>query len=482
MHSGIGIARRRFGPAVATPTRRRESPSPLAWYVAAGLLAVTTAVAAILVPDGLKIAIAVPICLLATIAAIRLPAAVSLVILALTGIAGTIVAFTDVSPRYLIDLPLAGVVGATLWLRWQDRGHALAGPLPLGLILVLAYLAVSVGQALLSPGLYTAESAFRSSAWQMAVIPAIALAGWPLATRLRIVQGYLVLVCIVAGYALVRLAIGPAGAEREVALAMAPENVLPSGEVGLYGSMISRHQLAAWCGMALPFATAVAIVWGGGRRSLPLAAVALSAVALIATQTRGGFAGAVVGITVVLALYAAGRAFRGPCLRKALLPLATVLGALAIGFAATSLASDPESAVATERYTALALPLEDTAFADRLENWGNIVDEMAGEPLGHGFGTADFAVDSSYLRVGYEQGPLMMILFGAAVVALGLALAAAALRTPDRAAAGILIACCGAYVAFAVDQAVSDTVEPALVAWMMAGLGLAGVASRAIPD
>ena len=107
-----------------------------------------------------------------------------------------------------------------------------------------------------------------------------------------------------------------------------------------------------------------------------------------------------------------------------------------------------------------------------------MIDDVAPRPLGHGFGTAAFTIDNSYLRVGYEQGPLLMLLFAAMVAMLALALARAALRSRDRRAAAILMACCGAFVAFAVNLFVTDTVEAALVGWALAGLGIAELTSR----
>ena len=257
MLSGIGTARRRIGPALGA-TELPALPRTF-WYAAVGgLLAAAALIGAILLEDGAKLAIAVPACIASTLLALRLPAVAMILLLALTGIVGTILAFTDLSPRYLIDVSLAGLVAATLWRLSIERGQGTAW-LPLAVIAVVAYLVASFGQALLSPSISAAQTAFRSTAWQVALVPAIALAGWSLATRRRIVRRLSRPGLPIAGYAVLRLAVGPAEAEREVALALAPANILPSGEVGLYGSMLSRHQLAAWCGIALPFATAIAL-------------------------------------------------------------------------------------------------------------------------------------------------------------------------------------------------------------------------------
>ena len=333
-------ARRRFGPAVLargeslkqSTVRRAEAPT-LRGAAGGALIAAGAVIVAVLAKADWEVAVAVPVGLAAAALAVRLPAAMTLAMLALTGAVGTIVAFTDLSPRYLIDVPLVGLAGATLWRCWVDRGRGFK-ELPVAVILALAYLAISLIQGVLSPDFATAQSVFRSTAWQVAIVPTIALAGWSLATRLRIARGYLLLIGLIAAYAVFRLAVGPAGAEREATLQLAP-TLLPDGGLGLFGSTLSRHQLAAWCGIALPFAIAPALVWDGAWRWLSIAVAGLSAVALIGTQTRAGFVGAMVGSAAVTALYATG-GYRGPRLQRILVLSAIVLAGLAIGYFATT--------------------------------------------------------------------------------------------------------------------------------------------------
>jgi hypothetical protein len=478
-----GSARRRLDPVLAAAGSlagsfsRRPDTATLRNAGAAGLAA-GAALIAILAEGSWEVVAAVPACMVAAVLAARLPAVVTLVMLALTGIVGTLIAYTDLSPRYLIDVPLVGLVAATVWRRWID-GDAGLSRMPLAVLLALAYLVISAVQGVLSPDLTLAQRAFRSTAWQVAILPAVALAGWSLATKLRIVRGYLVLIALVTAYAVLRLAVGPADAEREATLALAP-TLLPDGELGLFGSTLTRHQLAAWCGIALPFALAAALVWDGSWRWFSIGVAGLTAISLIGTETRGGFVGATVGCAVVLGLFAMGR-YPGPRLRRTLLPVAIVLAGVAIGYLATD---DSESGAdrTVERYTAIAAPTEDPAFDSRLDSWRVTAEEIPKEPLGHGFGTGGLAVENAYLRVGYDQGPLVMLLFVALVVVVVLGLGAAALARRDRSASLISLACCGAFTAAVVIAIVTNAFEVTLAAWTLAGLGIAGSRSPARAD
>jgi hypothetical protein len=473
-------ARRRLDPVLAAAgslagSFNRRSETRTLRNAGTAAVAAGAAVIAILVEASWEVVVAIPACMVAAVLAARLPALMTLVMLALTGIVGTIVAYTDLSPRFLIDVPLVGLVAATLWRRWIDRDRA-SSPMPVAVILAIAYLAISAVQGVLSPDLTLAQRAFRSTAWQVAILPAIALAGWSLATKLRIVRGYLVLIALVAGYAVLRFAVGPADAERNATLTLAP-TLLPDGGLGLFGSTLSRHQLAAWCGIALPFALAVALVWDGPWRRFSIGVAGLGAISLIGTQTRSGFVGAMVGCAVVLSLYAMG-GYPGPRLRRAMLPVAIVLAGATIGYFATPSGSDEVA----DRYTAIASPTQDAAFDARLDSWRVVADEVPKEPLGHGFGTGGVSIENAYLRVGYDQGPLVMLLYVALAALTAIGLAASALAKRGTSALLISMACCGAFVASIPIVLVTNAFEVTLVAWALAGLGIAGSGSSARAD
>jgi hypothetical protein len=369
--------------------------------------------------------------------------------------------------------------------------------LSISLAAVLLYLAVTVGQTLAATAVSDAQTSFHNSAWHMFALPAVALAAWPAVTRLRIARGYLIVALAVTGYAVVRLIIGPAGAEKENALALAPILQLPSGDLGLFGSTTGRQQLAAWSGLAVPFAAAM-VLWGSGKwRLVALASVAVGSVALIGTQTRVGLIGAFVGLAAVTALFVSARAFPGLRFEGAALSLAAVLVAFAVGFTVTSSGSSNVG----NRYAAILDPQEDPSFGARTETWRITIDNIKDRPFGYGVGSAGGvgraraarvrpigltgattganAIDNSYLKIGYEQGALVMLLFLTAVILVAGALARTAVASASGLDAGLAIACCGAFVSFAVNLLLTDNIEDytALTAWVLAGLGLASLAS-----
>jgi hypothetical protein len=416
-------------------------------------------------------------------------------LLTVTGVVGTLLAYTSVPPAYLVDAPLAGLVVCVAW-RWATGSERLTGPVPLGLVAAIAFIAVTAGQTLAAPAVQVAQQAFHNSAWHMVALPALALAGWAVATRAAIARGFVVVAGAVAGYAVFRLIAGPASAEAEQALLLAPINLLASGDLGLFGSTASRQQLAALCGMAIPFAAAVALIERGRWRKIAVTSAILSAVAVIGTQTRVGLVGALIGLAVVLVLYSTGRRYPGMRLGGATIAAALVLVGLAVGFAVTEDGGEEVK----DRYTVIAIPSRDPSFNAHMATWGYTLDAIEREPGGFGLGSAGGvgrtqvlerradsnalganALDNSYLKVGYEQGVVMMALFSAVVLlTLG---GLWRLGLTDRPDAWLGIAACGAFVSFAVNLFFTDNIEDysAVVAWVLAGIGIAGLLGKPAP-
>jgi hypothetical protein len=483
-----------LAPAVAAAlvlVQRRRVPRPVVAAVAAAAVAAGAMLGAIVAETNPLVVLGVPAALAAGVVVGRWPVAAMVALIAVSGIVGTVEAYTGLAPAYLVDAPLAGLIVCVGWRAMAGPGRP-AGAVPLGLAAAGLFILASAGQTLASPAVQVAQQAFHNSAWHMVALPAIALAGWTLATRTAIARGFLVVAAAVSGYAVLRLIIGPAAAEKEQALLLAPINILSNGDLGLFGSTVSRQQLAAFCGMAIPFAATAALVCRGRWRGVSLAAGALSAVALIGTQTRVGLVGALAGLAVVLLLHSAGRAYPGLRLGGATVCAALVLLGLAAGFAVT----EGNGEDVKDRYTVLANPHGDPSFNAHLTTWGYTLDEIERKPGGFGLGTAGGvgrmeamrsasgspalganALDNSYLKVGYEQGVLMMLLFAAAVLLTFGALWRLGLR--DRADAWLAIAACGAFASFAVNLFFTDNVEDytAITAWVLAGVGVAGLLS-----
>ena len=480
-----------LGPACAAAVvlaQHKPVPRPVSAAVAAAGVTAGALLGAIVVETNPLVVAGVPAALVAGMIVSRFPAASMIALIAVTGTVGTLVTFTGLPPAYLVDAPLAGLVAAVAWR--AITGHVRpAAAVPLSLAAAILFIVASAGQTLASPAVQVAQQAFHNSAWHMVALPAIAFAGWSLATREAIARGFVVVAGAVAAYAVLRLLIGPAAAEREQALLLAPINVLSNGDLGLFGSTASRQQLAAFCAMAIPLAAAVALTARGPWRRTALATALLSAVALIGTQTRVGFVGALVGLAVVLLLFSAGRSFPGMRLGGATVAAALVLVGLAAGFAVTEADSDG----VRDRYTVLTKPGRDPSFNAHVTTWGYALERIEHRPGGYGLGSAGgvgsmealengadpldigrSALDNSYLKVGYEQGAMMMVLFAAVVLTTLGALWRLALR--DRPDAWLAIAACGAFASFAINLFLTDNIEDytAVTAWVLAGIGLAG--------
>jgi hypothetical protein len=484
-----------LGPVCAAAlvlTQPRPVPRALSAAVAAAAVTAGALLGAIVVETNPLVVAGIPAACAAGVVVSRFPAASMIALLAATGVVGTLLAYTSVPPAYLVDAPLAGLVACVAW-RWATGSERLSGPLPLSLVAVIAFIAVTAGQALASPVVQVAQQAFHNSAWHMVALPAIALAGWSAATRVAIARGFVVVAGGVAGYAVFRLLAGPAPAEADQALLLAPINLLASGDLGLFGSTASRQQLAALCGMAIPFAAAVALIERGRWRRIGLTTGALSAVAVIGTQTRVGLVGALIGLAVVLVLYSTGRRYPGVRLGGATIAAALVLVGLAVGFAVT----EGDGKDVKDRYTVIANPSRDPSFNAHMATWGYTLDAIERRPGGFGLGSAGGvgrtqivarradssalganALDNSYLKVGYEQGVLMMVLFaGVVLLTLG---GLWRLGLADRPDAWLGIAACGAFASFAVNLFFTDNIEDysAVVAWVLAGIGIAGLLGR----
>jgi len=469
--------------------------SRAAWAaVAAAVLAAAALIGSLMIESGSLIAVGAPIAVATGVLAHRFPVAVTVALLALTGAVGTILVYTDLPPRYLVDAPLAGLVGALLWRAALDPDRP-AHLVPVSVAVVLAYVAISLGQVLAAPSFSAAQQAFHNSTWQMLALPAIAFAGWSLATRLKVARGYVAVAALVAAYAVLRLIVGPSEAERELALELAPINLLPSGDLGLFGSATNRQQLAAWCGMAIPFSLALALALRGRWRLVAILTATLTGVAVVGSQTRVGLIGAVIGLGTVLALFALARSFPGLRMGGVVVAATGLLVALGIGLAVT----DDGSNQVAERFSQIVDPYADPSFGARIATWENTIEDIGERPWGYGIGSSGavglsfastigfdpsaqggVAIDNSYLKVGYEQGLVMMVVFALALLLTFGALCRIAVTLADPAAAAIAIAAAAAFSSFLVNLTLTDNIEDftALTAWVLAGLGLAGLGTK----
>ncbi len=460
----------------------RRQPLSAAQSAAAGAAGTTLAafIGAAIIVSAPTVAVAVPIVVISAMAAARRPAAALTVCLLCTGAFGSLQALASVPAAKVADLALLGLWLAAIW-GWWFGGHLRSRFLPALAVLIL-YLLFSAGE------IFTAETstigfqAFRGTMWYLAVLVLAANAPWPAESRDRMLKAVAVVGLLIGGYATLRWAIGPAGAERTLAETN-PNNLL-DGELRPIGSFSTSKELACWTAIVLPFLFGLGLTWRGRWRLVALAATAATAVGMLAADVRAGPAAAVPGLVIVLLLYQLSQAFRG---RRG--PLVLVLVLLAVlgsgGAFALTLGGKDDT---TERYDNILHPERDSSFQARLVKWRAALDDIEKAPLGHGLGTAGRTqkrygttanigsndVDNSYLTLAYEQGFVVMILLVSILALLLATLARGAVAQPDPARAGPLICACGTFVSMLVIFYVGDYVEglQALGGWLLVGLGL----------
>jgi hypothetical protein len=349
----------------------------------------------------------------------------------------------------LATLGLVAGSGDALAGIWRGAGQA--GQIAMASL--AAWLLVSVPQILQSGDLERGLTGFRlTQAYALA-----AVAGALLLARAGRDGGRLLLAVLaaVAGYAALRALFGPSELERGFALTRAqgaPEYGEVFRTVGSFSSAVALASFLVPVGV-LAFALAVLDV----ELRLPATlAFAAATVGVLGSYTRVALVALAVGAVLAAALSLAG-AIRSP--RRKLAVVAVLSGALALGAAATAVASR-ESPEVRERARAFVDPLDDPSVRQRLDTWRDAAADVRREPLGTGLGTVGRAsergrravtTDNSYLKVVREQGVL-----GGGLFLLGLALGLAALargvlRAPaaDRPLGVAAVAACAAFLVLA---------------------------------
>lgn len=473
-----------LGLAGALVLHRGHAAAPL--RLAAGWSAIVIGALAtgFLIGSQPLVALVAPALLATTLVAVRYPAGAIVSVFLLTASYGSLDAFTGFPVGETVDLLLVALWLGVVW-GFAVRRHRRSLWLWPGVVAVAFYLILTVVEVLWASSISIGLHSFRASSWYIMAFLLIGFAGLRQTTSDRLARAVVVVAMLVGGYAVLRLIVGPAGPERELAEASTYTNfVSVDEEVGLVGSLTSRHELAAWVCLAIPFCFALALAWRGRRRFIAIAAAGACTAALLGTEVRVGLVAAVIGAAVALALYQAARAFDGLHLGTT---AAALGGALAVGAVAFSLTVGPTDRA--DRYGAIFDPSRDAAYQDRVYKWRTAIREIDTHPFGHGAGTAgrvyerygrqetiaSYDIDNSYLKVAYEQGWFVMVLFVAALLLLFFGLARRAVLTRDEARAGPAIGACGVLAGLLVLFMVGVYVEglPALAGWVMVGLGFA---------
>jgi O-antigen ligase len=294
---------------------------------------------------------------------------------------------------------------------------------------------------------------------------------------------------LIGAYAALRWFIGPAAAERNLAIVVDGSFNFVEGHFRDVGSFNAGHQLGFWTGATGPFCLAAALGWRGRWRLVAAAAFLLVTFAVLASEVRGGLIGLVIGVAIVLVLFQVARSVPGLRLGRSV-----AIAAMSVAVIGGALIATVGSTGRLDRYTNIFHPSQDPAYVSRTTKGGEALRAIEEQPWGHGLGTASQneslrgpylsiaskSVDNSFLKVGFEQGIPVLLLFVGALGFLLLRLSVSSVRTRDAEAAAMGIGAAGALASsvaiFYTGIYFEDLI--ALGPWIMVGLGAAFLIDR----
>lgn len=464
--------------------RRRETgPLPVVAGAAAAI-ALALSLPLFIAVDP-RIALFFPLALIGGFLAQRYPVATFALAFALTGTYGTITAFTGIHADSVADKVIvaawAGLIGRILLGRQPLRLR----PTPI-FFLLLGYLVVTAVAALATTPIANGIQAFRFAPLYLSIVVLVGYGAFHTATIDRVARALVVIATAVAAYATLRWAVGPAGEEEALQrtdFERQYNRLAFSGDIKVQGSFPNGNLLGLWTACTTPFLLAMAIAIRGRMRLVAAAGLPLSAIALLASGQRAALAAVVAGVLTVVTVHVLSRGTRGPRLGVATAVALTLVAGAAVVYPAV--ADSPEQ---RKRYESILTPSEDQPFQERLNKWRSALKEAGREPFGHGLGAANpvsishrfediayYQIDNSYLSVGYDQGPLVMVFFIATMLVLLVELLAFAIWTRGPTAAVLATAGAGTLVAMLAEFMAADyVVSPPIVAgWLIVGLGVA---------
>jgi O-antigen ligase len=408
--------------------------------------------------------------------------------LLLTGGEGLLKARLTIEGLPSADTLAAGAVdllllGTTVNLLVADRGRSLRtvwrGARRVDRVvwtLVVAWLALSIVQIPQSGHLIQGIKGFRlTQAYVPLVLAGVVLfPSW--SRRQDLTKPILWVFALIAGYAALRAAIGPASWELSYAISRTPLAQLGSVTRDI-GSFSSPQELAGFLAPVGAFALIVGVL-NSSLRLLALVTFALAAVAVVDSYVRIGLVALALGVAVLAAVTIFGR---GTPHRTKAAAFASLLVVVAGGYA-LALVAGSASRVAGTRARGLTHPLSDPSIQTRLHTWNKSLRVTFHHPLGTGLGTVGHAtevqhvttdfVDNTYLKVLQEQG-IFGLLFIVGVlgstILLGFRLARAG---PGRDT--LAVAALGAFVAFLTVCFLGEYIElpGKVIAWTMLGVGI----------
>jgi hypothetical protein len=432
------------------------------------------------------VALLVPAVLGTAVLCARRPAGAIALVLLLSGSFGSLQAFGVLSPGPLVDLLLAGLWVSVLvshLIKERDRPWWIWP----GIALAVLYILITFFEISTATTVDVGMRSFRFSTWYMLALPLIALAGWSLNTYIRISRALIAVALLVGAYAVLRLVIGPASSEEAFALQGAGSFNLVDDKLALIGSFPGRHSLAFWAVCATPFCLAAALTQQRGWKLAAAAAAGLCVAAVLGTEVRAALPALVAGAATVVLLYQLSGTPRGGTTART---VAATMIAVTLGAGLFSMVVGESSS----RYEAIFNPSGDVSYEHRITKWRQAVEDIDDAPFGKGLGTAGlvqelkqgpfvtqgtYGIDSSYLKIAYEQGFPLLILFIVAMLILLVGLARRLLKVEDELVRGIAIGGAGTLVAALSMFVTAVYIEnlPVLTVWVAVGTGIGAISA-----
>lgn len=463
-----------------SPTPRLPLLAGLACAVSAALLLVP------LISRSPAIALAIPAVVIAALATHRFPTASLAATFLLASAYGSIDAFTGVPPGQVLDVILGGLWVGVFGQMILGRRRVRVRPTPAA-VLLGAFVLMTLAAVLSADSVELGLRAFRFCGWHLSAVFLIAYGSFSERTLEGLRRAMAVVILLVAGYAAFRWALGHPSARESNLLGNAQQlqydKVGTASERKLLGSFPDGTELGLWTACTIPFLIAMAVGARGKLRAVCLAALPLALVALFGSNQRNAAAAAAAGVATIVVVHLLSRGFRGPRLGVALAAVAVLMvSAVAIY---PHVIDNPDK---RQRYSNLLDPGHDPSFQERLQKWRQVIADLDGKPFGYGLGTGDSAaipqtvvrlgadeIDSSYFKIAYEQGLLVLAFFVFALVVLLVELLRHALWTRAPGPAALTAAAAGTLVSMMVVFVGAIHIDRLAITtgWMIIGLGMA---------
>jgi O-antigen ligase len=391
---------------------------------------------------------------------------------------------------FALDVALfAAVAGVLLSDRLETpraiwRGLSRAERVAIGLL--GAWLALSVLQIAQSGDLVQGLKGFRQfQLYTLLAIPAAALFALPRG-RLRAAQVLLGIGLVVSLYAALRVATGPAPAEREFANV---ETVTAyGGAFRAVGSFSSAVGLSSFLAPLVVFSL-IAGYLSRRLRVLAWIVATLALVGLLGSYGRASLFGVALGLLAAVGVLLV--AADVPTRRK-LAGVGLVAAVLVATYGGLQIASQAAPEL-RDRAEGVLNPLDDESIQLRLDNWEGVIRDVRREPLGQGIGAVGAAsadtrrdvvtTDNSYLKVAVEQGiPGAIVFLGGILGAVVLMARRLRHAADERRAIGL--AALAGFVTFLGISVLGEYVEQPgkVLAWGLLGTAAAAALTRVKTD